>query len=344
MSISTLKTVNAFQIFKLVFGAIFAAVVVLAFVGGSSFAQTDTENNTATANVLKISPLRTDVSADPGETKTVKVLITNLQDKPVAVRVIQNDFVAGDEDGTPAIILEETEYAPSHSLKRFMTPIQSITLEPKEARAVDVELKVPADAEPGGYFGAVRFAPTDPDSGGQVNASASVASLILLTVNGDAPEKLDLTEFAIQQDGRSKTFFVSGDNVAVTARFENKGAVQAGPFGKLSVLKGKNVVYEVDFNNSEQRDMVLPNSARRWNIPVEQISSLGKYTVSATFTYGVKNQTIEVSETFWVVPRNAIIAGAVGLLVLIALIVGLVLYIRRRRNSFGSSFSSRSGR
>lgn len=344
MSVSTLKTVNAFQIFKIAVGAALAAVMVLAFVGGSSFAQTDTEGDTATANTLKISPLRTDVSADPGETKVVKVLITNLQDEQVAVRIIQNDFIAGDEDGTPAIILDEKEFASSHSLKRFMTPIESITLEPNEARAVGIELAVPADADPGGYFGAVRFAPTDPDSGGQVNASASVASLILLTVSGDAPEKVDVTEFLVKQDGRSRTFFVSGDNLELSTRFQNTGKVQAGPFGKISVQKGEEVVYEVDFNSNNPRDVILPDSARRWNVPLEQTSSFGRYTVTATFTYGTKNQSVEMTETFWVIPRNTIITAAIALVILIGVIVGGVFYIRRRNDVMNRSFGAKRRR
>lgn len=335
MTASTLRTVNIQHVLKIVLGIVLSTGIVVGLMSASSSAQA---NDDAAANTLKVTPVRTDVSVDPGKTKIVKVTVTNPSDQKVAVRVIQNDFKAGDEEGTPAIILDEDEFAESHSLKRFMTPIENIMLEAEETKTVEVKLVVPADAEPGGYFGVVRFAPANPDEGGQVNVSASVASLILLTVNGEAPEKLDLTEFSVEQGGRSKSFFVSADNVVVKARFQNDGAVQAGPFGKISVTKGDEVVYETDFNNKEQRDVVLPDSARRWTIPVDHISSFGKYTVSATFTYGAENKTIDVSETFWVVPRNVIIAAIVGLLLLVGAIVGGVMYFRRRRNSFGGSF------
>ena len=180
------------------------------------------------ANSLKVSPLRTDVSIDPGETKTVKITISNPTGSAVSVRPVQNDFVADGEDGTPALILEEAEYAPSHSLKRFLQPLESFTLEGGESRTIEATIAVPEDAEPGGYFGAVRFMPTSPDGGGQVNLSASVASLILLRVNGDAPEKLSLTDFTIQQNGRSATFFTASDNMSASVRFKNDGDVQAG--------------------------------------------------------------------------------------------------------------------
>lgn len=341
MSVNTLKTVSAFQIIKLSLAAVVTTVLVLAFVGGSSFAQTENDDSdSAAANVLKVAPLRTDVSADPGEAKIVKVTVTNPTDQKVGIRVIQNDFTAGDEEGTPAIILEEDEYADSNSLKRFMIPVENLTLEPNESRTIDVELVIPADAEPGGYFGVVRFAPTNPDTGGQVNTSASVASLILLTVNGDAPEKLDLNTFEVRQDGRRKTFLINGGDLELATRFTNTGNVQAGPFGKVSVLKGDELVYDVDFNNETPREVVLPNSSRRWSIPLDNTTSFGHYTVTGTFTYGSKNQTIEMSESFWVVPRNTIIAVAVGLIILIAAISGGIYYLRRRNNVMNRSFGA----
>lgn len=345
MSLNTLKTVNAFQIIKLASGAVLAAVMVLAFVGASSFAQSPSgDKDTATANTLKISPLRTDASANPGEAKTVKVIITNVQDKEVSVRVIENDFVAGDEEGTPAIILDETEYAPSHSLKRFMLPVDNITLGPGESKTVEVQLVVPADAEPGGYFGAIRFAPTNPDEGGQVNASASVASLILFTVNGDAPEKIDVTDFEVQQNNRRKTFFINGDGIVLNTRIKNTGNVQAGPFGKISVLKGKEVVYDTDFNIDTPRDMILPDSARRWNVPLENTSGFGHYTVTATYTYGTKNQTVEMTQSFWVVPRNMIIAAAAGIILIVALVIGIIFYLKRRNSSMYRTFEAKRRR
>lgn len=341
MSVNTFRIGSPRQFLAVAFGAVFAVTVLTVISMGSASAQEAGNTDAGTANTLKISPVRTDVTVDPGKTKIVKVTVTNPSSEKVTVRVIQNDLVAdkNKEDGTPAIYLDETEYAESHSLKRFMTPVENVTLEGKESKVVNVELKIPANAEPGGYFGVVRFAPANPDEGGQVNVSASLASLILLTVSGDAPEKLDLTEFAIKQNNRTKSFFVNSDNVVVTARFQNTGAVQAGPFGKILVTKGDDVVYETDFNNKDQRDMVLPDSARRWTIPVDDISAFGKYTVNATFTYGSENKTIDVSESFWVIPRNVIIAAIAGLILLVGAIVAGVMYFRRRRNSFGGSFS-----
>ena len=280
-------------------------------------------------NTLKVSPVRSDVTIEAGTSKKVQTTVTNLTKSDISVRPVQNDFVSGDENGTPSLILDENDFAPTHSLKRFMAPFaETVTIPAGKSKLVEVTINVPKDAQAGGYFGAIRFAPTDPNGGGQVNLNASVASLILLTVPGDVVEKINLTNFDVQQGGKSGNNFSSSNDLQTSIRFENKGGVQIGPIGKISVKQGDKVVYETDFNNKDQRDMILPDGARRWNIPLKNIGSFGDYTVMATFTYGTKNQTLEVERSFWIIPQVAIIATIVGVVVLIALIVGIWLFLR----------------
>lgn len=314
--------INVRLVAALVLTAAIATVAVLGVHSASAL-----EN---TANTLKVSPVRSDVEVKPGESKIVKTIVTNLTDGDITVRPIQNDFVAGDERGTPALVLDADKFAPTHSLKRFMAPLSDVTIPAKQAKMIEVTITVPKDAQAGGYFGAVRFAPTTPDDGGQVNMSASVASLILLTVPGDTVEKLNLTNFDIQQGDKVGTNFRTAKDLTATVRFENKGNVQVGPFGKLSVKKGKSVVYEADFNNSTPRDVILPDSARRWDVPLNDIGTFGKYTVIATFTYGATNQTIEVSKSFWVIPQSVIIMAIIAVILIIAAFVGAWFYLRHR--------------
>jgi hypothetical protein len=280
-------------------------------------------------NTLKISPVRRDVEVKPGESKKFQTTVTNLTDTDITVRAIENDFIAGDEQGTPALILDEMKSAPSHSLKRYMKPIANVTIPAKGAKTVDVVVTMPKDVKAGGYFGAIRFAPVSTETGGQVNLNTSVASLLLVTVPGKVTEKLNLANFEVQQNGKTGEMFGTPDKLQLLARFRNEGGVQEGPFGKVSVVQDdKKLVYETDFNNKDPRDMVLPDSTRRWEIPLKNIGTFGHYTVTATFTYGKNNQSIEVSKSFWVIPQTIIIAAVVGLLVLVALIVGIVLFLK----------------
>lgn len=304
-----------------------AAMIVSPFMAVSQTAWAVTAKSNS-ASTLKISPVRSDISINPGASKTVEVTVTNLTDTDVTVQPFENDFIAKGEDGTPALILDDNQYAPTHSLKKFMVPLGNVKIAAKKAAVVKVVINVPASAQPGGYFGAIRFAPANSDGSGQVDLSASVASLMLLTVPGPMTEKLNLTDYSVQQNGKSGTYFQNPNNLAFSFRFQNKGSVQEAPFGNISVKNGDKVVYSHEFNAETPRDMVLPDSARRWTIPLKNIGTFGYYTVEGTLTYGGKNETVNISQSFWVIPFAMIIGGIVGLLVLIGLIVGIVVFLR----------------
>ncbi|MGB4957233.1 MAG: DUF916 domain-containing protein [Candidatus Saccharimonas sp.] len=325
------------QVSVRIFALIIAAAACITFGTTHVFAAEKTNQ----ANTLKVSPVRTDIEINPGESKVVQVFVTNLTSAPITVRPVENDFIAGDERGTPALILDADQSAPTHSLKKFLKPLTDVTVPANKSQAVDVTITVPKTAQAGGYFGAIRFAPTAPEGGGEVNLSASVASLILLTVSGPVTEKLNLTEFEVKQGEKAGSLFQTPDNLQVSFRFENKGNLQMGPLGQISVQKGGKVVYSKNFNDKTPRDVILPDSARRWDIPLEKIDAFGYYKVTGTFTYGKINQTVQVERTFWVIPIAYMIGGAIALVVLIALIIVIVLALRNYkkrilRNSRGS--------
>lgn len=304
--------------------AVLGLVLLLSFTGTASAQE-------GSADALRVSPVRTDISVKPGESKTVKLQVTNLTDQDIRLTPEQNDFIAGDEKGTPALILDADQSAPTHSLKQFMKPLEVVSLKSNETKTVPVKISVPKGAQAGGYFGAVRFTPTVPGSGGQVNLNTHVAPLILLTVPGNLVEKLDLTDFKVEKAGKSAAFFTDAADMMVKTRFENKGNIQLGPFGEIAVRKSGRVVASSSFNGEEPVDMTLPDSARRWDVPLDGIGGFGKYEVLGTFSYGQNNQTIEASTSFWIIPLWMQIA-ALAVLVIIAVVVVLVpILIKRKR-------------
>lgn len=278
-------------------------------------------------NSLKISPLRTDLTISKGGTGVAKVDVTNLTKNTVVLKAIENDFVAGDEKGTPAIILDENSYAPSHSLKRFMTAIPNVTLAPTQTQEVVVTVRVPSSAQAGGYFGALRFAPASLN-GSTLSVGTSLASLILLTVPGPTTEQLTLTNFDVQQNGGSASNFRNPNDLSLLLRFENKGNLQEAPFGQINVLKGKKIVFTTNFNRAEPKNDILPDSARRWNIPIKGLGKFGKYTVSGTFGYGSKGQTINVQKTVWIIPTTVIMIALGAFVAVIAIGVVFWLFVR----------------
>jgi hypothetical protein len=224
-----------------------------------------------------------------------------------------------------------------------MVPLQNVTVNPGETKQVDVTITVPKTAQAGGYFGAIRFAPASNGNARNVNLSASVASLILMTVPGPTTSQLNLTNFDVQQNGSVGSNFRTPDDLSLLLRFENKGNIQEAPFGQIYVQKGKKVVYTYNFNQSDPKQTILPDSARRWEIPLKGLGKFGKYKVGGTLTYGTTNRTITVSKTVWIVPTTYIIGFVVGILLLILIIVGTILGLKayKRRILRGSGYHQR---
>jgi hypothetical protein len=303
---------------------------MLAFGNSAVFAASTAATPSASNQVLKVSPIKTDVTVPAGTTGTVKILVSNISDKPITVQPIENDFVAGGENGQPALVLDPNSYAPSHSLKRFMVPLNNVTIAAHDGAQVTVSITVPKVAQAGGYFGAIRFSPivNGSSSGSSVALSESVASLILMTVPGPTTEQLTMTNFAIQQNGSSSTNFRTPNNLSLFVRFLNKGNLQESPFGQIDVQKGKKVVYSYNFNQADPKKEILPDSARRWTVPLKGFGKFGKYTISGTFTYGTKGETIDVTKTVWIIPTAYIIVIIIIVVLLVLLIGGGWLFLK----------------
>ena len=300
------------------------SIAAIALSGGQASAQSSEVKS------IKVSPVRSELTIESGKSAKVSTYVTNTTDKTVTYKVVENDFVAGDDDGNPSIILDENAYAPTHSLKRFMKPVSNVTVGPKATQQVDVTIDVPKTAQAGGYFGAIRFV-AGADGGAMVNLNPSATSLVLVTVPGDLVETLMMTNFDITQSGNTASSFRTPDNIELFMRYENTGNVQVAPFGRISVLKDDKVVYATDFNNGDPRSNILPDSSRKWTIPLKNFGKFGKYTIHGTFSYGTENKTLDITKTVWIVPTLYIIFGLVGIGVLLLIIVLIVMLIRAKR-------------
>lgn len=326
------KIIKTDKFYRSLIVSLCTAALALCNTAGFAVAATS-KKNTAPSTLsqqLKVSPVRTNVVVSPGSTGTVKVTVTNLTSSTLTVEPIENDFVAGGEEGQPALILDPNSYAPSHSLKRFMVPLQNITLAPKASEQVTVSLTVPKTAQAGGYFGALRFTPLVAGVSGPsaVALGGSVASLILMTVPGPAVEQLTLTNFDVQQHGDTASNFRTSKDLSLLVRFQNKGNLQEAPFGQIYVQKGKKLLYTYNFNQQDPKAQILPDSARRWSAPLKGMGKFGKYTVGATFSYGTKGQTIEITKTIWIIPTVLIVSALGAILLLAAIVGGLYMFLK----------------
>jgi hypothetical protein len=283
------------------------------------------------ANGYRVSPVRTDLIINPGTSSVVTVYVQNASSAVENIQVIINDFEAPtNETGYPALLLNGAT-APQHSLKQFVTvPISTLTLQPNEQKAVDVVVKVPAGTTGGGYYGAVRFAPVGANGNKNVNLSASVASLVLITVPGNLVDHLTIAGFGVAQGSKNNlsSFFTSNKNLHAIARFQNSGNVQEQPFGKIQLKRGSTTLENLAVNNGTLPGNVLPDSIRLFSVNLSKVSWYGKYKVQGNFGYGSKGQLLTAAATFYVIPLLFIILAVVVLLLILFIIFGLPRLIR----------------
>lgn len=298
-------------------------------------AATSSSSSASGGNGLRISPVRTDLTIRPGTSQTIDVYVTNLTSQSANLSGVVDDFTAGtDESGTPAILLNG-EKAPSHSLKGYVSPIGNFTLAANATKDIKVTISIPTGVAGGGYFGAVRFMPASTDSTKNVNLAASVASLVIVTVPGPVTQQLSISSFDVRQMNiqkntleNSSVFFTSNKNLNAVVRFDNTGNLQEEPFGKILLKKGNTTIGTYTINNAQPLGNVLPDSIRRFSVPLTGLSSFGKYTLEGNFGYGTTGQLLSAQTTFYIVPVAAVVIAVVVLLVIILGIVFLRTYIR----------------
>lgn len=291
--------------------------------------QATAQNAPGVGQALEIAPPVLNLTADPGQSIQANISIRDVSTTPLIVRGEVNDFTANGEDGTPKLLIEEGETSP-YSLKPWIGPIPQLTLKPRQIESLPVTIRVPADAAPGGYYAVVRFTATAPeleDTG--VSLSASLGTLILLRVNGEANEQMSVEEFSVSKDGTKASIF-DATPVDFVTRIRNEGSVHQQPTGKISVkdMFG-NKVANVNVNLNQNN--VLPGSVRRFESPLDKTVIgdrwlFGRYTADLVVTYGSKQATTTSQVSFWIIPYKLI-----AIIVLVLLVVFFIFRVAIKR-------------
>lgn len=286
--------------------------------------------NQNAGQALEIAPPVLNLTADPGQTITTKIILRDVSTSRLVVRNQINDFVAGGEDGTPRLLLDENAEDSPYSLKSWIQPLPEFTLNPKQINELPVKIVVPKNAAPGGYYAVVRFTATAPDlEGTGVSLSASLGTLVLMRINGDAKESMKVEQFATTKGGKLTGLFES-QPVTFLARLKNEGSTHEQPTGSIVVsdMFGNKIA---GVNVNLNRSNVLPSSIRKFEQTLDKSTIgdrflFGRYTADMTLKYGTKGQTVTESTSFWVIPYRL-----VGFTLLLIAIVFIVIRIALKR-------------
>jgi hypothetical protein len=328
-------------------------VAVLVLSGAGFVGQTS-----AQSTGLGITPRR-DITVKAGDTTKDRLQVSNLNGELTLKLNLQIiDFGAQDESGTPSLKLDENAPQTSWSLKPFINAPKSITVDPGKTEYIDYTIAIPKDQGAGSYYSAIRYVAEGVD-GGNVNITASGATLVFVTVPGQTKESLILQKFgaydpkADNKKGAYKSFFSSEAPQKFAFTVKNQGNVAERPTGSILVknMFGKQVKvvkdinsksslalieqtrkFEVCFNEREDKaDDSLKQSqdAARGEECLKNNLAPGRYTAELAGFYGINgNSTQDISSTttFWYLPVWFLITVAV---VILAIAGGIYLLYRK---------------
>lgn len=284
---------------------------------------------------LQISPTRSEVTALPGEQKTISLILRNVTQGDVLAKIALNDFESDNTTGNPQIIVDTNKRTP-YSISPMLKGMQDVELKKGETKEVKLTIDVPPNTSPGAYYGAIRYAANPkgatelPEGQRQVALTASVAHLVFVEVPGDIKQQIQIESLDIQKDDKKSSFFLRAPNKA-SIQIKNKGNGFSRPFGKVIMKNpfGKEV-YSYDVNDFDPRRTILPNSSRVFEDSIKNVKTPGKYKVIGSVAYGDGGEVINYETSFWYIPTWLFIT-------IIALIVGAIVlsyYIYHKRLSY----------
>lgn len=262
------------------------------------------------AEAVSLSPLIFELSANPGDTVSNVLKVTNTDPYPVNIVIDIEDFSAIGEEGQ--VTLKQGEDSSTYSLAGWITATpNAFTIPANNSITVQFTINIPIDAEPGGHYSSVLASINATPVDGGVAIAQKIGSLLLLNVAGDVEEKLFIEELFVEP-------FSEYGPVNIISRFENTGSVHLKPRGFILI---KNIFgQEVEQLDLPQKN-VLPKSIRRIEILWGERIMFGRYEATLTAIYGSTNQPLSAITTFWVIPWKIATAILVGIIILLSILI-----------------------
>jgi hypothetical protein len=284
------------------------------------------------ASALTISPARIDINGNPGQTLSGEIEIINEESASRTYYTSYENFEPRGDTGAPYFI------GSKDGLATWINSIPSIQIEKGAKKILSYTIKIPQNAEAGGYFGALFFGSTPPGGslGGEVSIGGRIGALILLRVNGDIKEGGGLLDFTI--NNKQKIFTTLP--ITFGYRMNNTGGDRVVPIGNIDI-KNTFRISTAKLIANKNEGSVLPNSSRKFNVVWGDDSQIltnkssiddsgflemaskqwnnfyfGWYTANINLVWGTTNQTANSSYDFFVIPWQLLTLILVTLLIL----------------------------
>jgi len=294
------------------------------------------------AAALTLVPPLLEFGVEPGGEIISKIKVLNETNDTTTLYTSSANFTSKDESGTPYFLFEEKQGL-ADWIEINPGPI---VLLPGERQDITFNVKIPADADPGGHYAGIFFSsgPLElaPGEGGQVGIVAKLGTLLLLRVSGDITIENTIQEFHILND---QHFFIRLP-VQFWYRLYNSGNLHIRPKGVIEI---KNIlgITSAKILANPTEGAVLPDSIRRFetvwkkseaseieyknffqNFFAQAIAeyknfAFGRYTAALKLTNVPESRAVE-KISFWVLPWHFLITATIIIIVAVLIIVFII--------------------
>jgi hypothetical protein len=292
---------------------------------------------------LSISPTLSQFTIKPGESQKLDLKLKNVTVSDINAQAFVNDFIADNDTGNPQIITDPNKTTPN-SIKKFVVGLEDIPLKVGEQKTANLSIEIPKGTTAGAYYGVIRYkavpAGNNTPKEGEVALSASVGSIVLVTVPGNIKEQVQLNGIHVYNGKHEGTFFFKKPN-KIGVEIKNLGNGFVAPFGSVEVQKSGigSSTTKYQLNNVNPRGVILPGSERTFTNDLKNINQIGRYKVIASVAYGSGSQVLTSEKTFWYIPGWLLIT----ILIIVAILVIAVLMAYRKHKWFAKKRSHKRG-
>jgi tetrahydromethanopterin S-methyltransferase subunit B len=278
-----------------------------------------------------VGPGRAELVIRPGQTVVYEMSVSNrISDGRIFNLEIED--IAGSADATRSVVFLGDQRGP-YTLKDYISfPANSFNLDLGDRARIPVTISIPADAEPGGYYGGVLVSTikdegsNDSDSSARSPIIARIGTLFFITVPGEVSKSGTLVDVRTV----SNSLWYESGPITFNVSFENTGSVHLNPYGEIRInnLFGE----EVGFVELEPW-FVLPKSLRSRDIVWDREMLFGRYTATVSINRGYDDIIDTATVTFYVLPWKVLLGTFVGIFLILFMFRFLFRNFEFRRRS-----------
>jgi hypothetical protein len=247
-----------------------------------------------------VGPGRTVLELRPGETRIVYLSITNRisEDRRFELQV---EDMTGSQDPNQGLVMLGDVRGPYSIRDYVQLPVPSFVLSLGERARVPVEISIPADAEPGGYYGAVFVSTTRVEADltavntAQSPIVARIGAQFFITVPGEVISGASLRSVSLAND----RWWYSSGPISVILTTENTGSIHLSQGADMTITNmfGEEVGYV-----QVEPWFVLPQAVRLRELVWDREFLLGRYQAEVRVGLGYDDIVETRTVTFWVLP------------------------------------------